>query len=165
MAVLLDRGSFKGYNLSRDLVSEADMTELETNVSDSVDTTVAAVDVSEDEFYRVGQGRNQGPEYTEGRLYMSLDNGSGAEPTGNARVKLVTLSSQNNPKTTIFSGKYAQVSQGANDRTQRTPLPEQGNVIANPKKLGLQVQEQDGNSYTVSIADSDIQIDAIRGEK
>lgn len=165
MAYLLNRGSFKGYNVSRDLIDESDMTELESQVSDSVDTPVGAVELEDDEFYRVGQGRNQGPEYTEGRIYAELDNGEGVEPSDNARVKIMTLSSQNNPKNTIFSGKYAQVSQGLDNRSKRVPLPETGNVVAKPRKLGVAVREQDGETYTVDLSASDIQIDAIRGEK
>lgn len=162
---LLNRTSYKGYRVSRDLIDESDFTDLESDVSDAVDTPVGAVEIESDEFYRVGQGVDRGPEYTEGRIHLTLDNGSGAEPTDNARVKIVTLSSQNNVTGTITSGKYAQFSQGASDRSQRVPLPEQGPVVGEPKKVGVTVQEASGNSYTVDLSASDIQIDAIRGEK
>lgn len=171
MALLLNRSVFKGYGVGTDVVDESNFSDLETTASPNTETTVGYVDIEDDEFYRLGQGQDRGPEYTRGRLYIELDDGAGNPPDDSSRLELVELSSQNNVKRTFWSGKYGPASAPAGDgteRTQRIPLPEEGMKILAGKRserLGLRVKSGSGSTYTVDFSASNIQLDVIRGER
>lgn len=166
---LVDRGMFKGYDVGPDTIEETDVDALETDVSPNDMTTFATLDVENDEFYRIGQGEDRGPEYTRGRIYMTLDDGSGNEPADGTRIRVVELSSQNNVQKVLWKGKYNQLSAPAGDgsqRTQRLPLPEDGQkVVSEPSKIGIRAEAGGSSTYSVSIADSNIEVDAVSGEK
>lgn len=166
---LVDRQVFKGYDVGPDTLEESDFEELETDVSPNDMTTFAILDLEKDEFVRIGQGEERGPEYTRGRVYMSLDDGSGNEPADSTPVRVVELSSQNNPKRTLWRGKYSQLSAPAGDgseRSQRIPLPEVGQkLVSEPSRIGLRAESGSGSTFTVDLSASDIDIDAVSGEK
>lgn len=166
MAVLVDRSRFKGYDIGPDSVTEGDLDALETDVSPNDFTTFAVLDLEDDEFQRLGQGSDRGPEYTRGRIHMTLDDGAGNEPDDQTAIRVVKLSSQNNVQNTLYRGKYRQLSNGANDDVKRVPLPEEGNeVISDPSRIGIRAKSGSGSTYTVSLADSNIEIDTVSGER
>ncbi|MFT4892416.1 MAG: hypothetical protein ACI8Z7_000188 [Candidatus Nanohaloarchaea archaeon] len=169
MAVLVDRMRFKGYDVGPDVLEESEFDELETDVSQNDLTTFATHDLEKDEFVRLGQGQDRGPQYTRGRVYMSLDDGSGNEPADSTQIRIVELSSQNNVTNVLWKGKYSQLSSPAGDgteRTQRIPLPEAGNkIVSEPSKIGIRGQAGGSSAYSVDLSASDVQIDAVTGER
>jgi hypothetical protein len=169
MAVLHNRMKFKGYDVGPDVLEEGEFDELETDISPNDMTTFATFDLENDEFVRLGQGRERGPEYTQGRIYMSLDDGSGNEPADSTQVRIVELSSQNNVQSVLWKGKYSQLSAPAGDgseRQQRIPEAEIGNkIVSEPSKLGIRAESGSGSTYTVDLSASDIQVDVVSGER
>lgn len=153
------------YEPGRDTLSDEEFTELRTSISGDVKTLVAALDIEEDEVYRLGTGADRGPENTSGRLFIKLGDGSGNQPSDNANVELVELTSQNNVEGVIVSATYGQVSSGANSRPDRLELPETGPILANPRQIGVRVEEADGSTFTYSLSASNFEIDAVRGER
>lgn len=166
MRTLVDKGRFKGYDVGPDMIEESDVTALETSVSPNDMTTFAYLDLEEDEFYRIGQGEDRGPEYTRGRIHMALDDGAGNAPADSTRVRVVKLSSQNNVQKVLWKGKYSQLKQGSGDRTARIALPEVGQeIVSEPSRIGLRAEAGGGSTYTVDLSTSDIEIDAVSGEQ
>jgi len=107
------------YEPGRDTLSDEEFTELRTDIDGSVKTLIAALEIEDDEVYRVGTGADRGPENTSGRLLIVLKDGSGNQPSDNANVELVELTSQNNVERVIVSATYGQVSEGVSSRPDR----------------------------------------------
>lgn len=164
---LVDQGTMNGASVSPRSIREGTLDEEETTISDSSRTLVASLNIEDDEAYRVGQGDEGTQEYARGRLHVTIDDGSGNEPADNAVVEVVKLSSQGRVKGQLFEGTYSQLSQGGpTDRANAYPFPERGNVIANPRKIGIRVEQPDGaGSQTYSLADSTVMLDSVRLEK
>jgi len=161
---LIDREVFRGYNISADRISFGDTNDVETTASPATETLVAALETEDDEIYRVGQGDEATQEYARGRLQVTLDDGSGNEPADDTVVELVVVSGQNNVQRTIKRGKYGQFKQGTGGDGSE-PLPEQGPVVSDPKKIGVRVQAGGSSSFTVDTSASTLRLDAVRGER
>jgi len=153
------------YEPGRDTLSDEEFTELRTDIDGSVKTLIAALEIEDDEVYRVGTGADRGPENTSGRLLIVLKDGSGNQPSDNANVELVELTSQNNVERVITSATYGQVSEGVSSRPDRLELPETGPILADPRQIGIRVEEADGSTFTYDLASSNFEIDAVRGER
>lgn len=161
MSLILDNMQrFRGYRVSDDVLGESDFSEeVETTASPATETLVATTELTNDQFKRPGQGEYEGEEYTKGEATIVLDDGSGNAPHDQSTVEIVTVSGNNNVQDVVKSAKYAQWKNGMTLSEEGMP------IVSHPKDLGLRVQSGSGSSYTVSLADSNIAIDAKEGEQ
>jgi hypothetical protein len=149
------------YNAERFTLANDFSTRTDTTVTDDEFRTVEEIDVETGESVTIGRGSSRAPLSAEGSAAGDIQSSAPADIDG--KFRFVVLNSQNNVVSRIVQGSINDLEQTRANALDGYLLPNTGQEIAEPYKLGLQLRTDSGTA-DYSSSNSSLSVDGVRGE-